>query len=384
MDSTSVQEDFKDDKRIVTEVAFGVNPTLLGRKLATPFQRGMAMTIDAILVLLLTDLSGFFWALLVGVALFRAGRSADKETWRTTRKMVRALGVIVIVITVFGSGGSWIKSSTDQFVQQTMESSVAALADSEVEAESDDIQQVIRGSRIALAVVEISNFEDSSDCDLGCLTNKVGVLVEEMAHLGLERAKVAETLNDAISDKYFADAQVKTDFINSQIADGQYTSSLVETKSDISKDNINSDESAPVEMTTVTSELDGANEEKIVELPSEQLIEASEEKPVYSIVEYTKALIADLGLGFGWAALYFTAFSAWWKGQTPGKRLMGIRVVQLDGTYMSGWDAFGRYGGYGAGFATGLLGFAQIIWDSNRQAIQDKISATVVIQGGIE
>ncbi len=46
-------------------------------------------------------------------------------------------------------------------------------------------------------------------------------------------------------------------------------------------------------------------------------------------------------------------------------------------------DCFGRYGGYGAGFATGLLGFLQVYWDPNRQAIQDKISATVVIKGSI-
>jgi uncharacterized RDD family membrane protein YckC len=43
------------------------------------------------------------------------------------------------------------------------------------------------------------------------------------------------------------------------------------------------------------------------------------------------------------------------------------------------WDSFGRYGGYGAGLATGLLGFIQIYWDPNRQAIHDKISATIVI-----
>nr|WP_244859282.1 hypothetical protein [Shewanella dokdonensis] len=41
--------------------------------------------------------------------------------------------------------------------------------------------------------------------------------------------------------------------------------------------------------------------------------------------------------------------------------------------------AFGRYGGYGAGVTTGLLGFLQIYWDSNRQCIQDKIGETVVV-----
>lgn len=103
-----------------------------------------------------------------------------------------------------------------------------------------------------------------------------------------------------------------------------------------------------------------------------------------NVTEWIKGIVTnDLGFGFGWAAFYFTLFSAWWQGQTPGKRALGIRVIQLDGTYMSLWDSFGRYGGYGAGFATGLLGFAQIQWDPNRQAIQDKISATVVIKGDL-
>ena len=34
------------------------------------------------------------------------------------------------------------------------------------------------------------------------------------------------------------------------------------------------------------------------------------------------------------------------------------------------------------GFATGLLGFAQIYWDSNRQAIHDRIVGTVVVRDG--
>jgi len=107
--------------------------------------------------------------------------------------------------------------------------------------------------------------------------------------------------------------------------------------------------------------------------------ESKPSKPIYSMIEWLKALIDDLGLGFGWAAFYFTMFTALWQGQTPGKKIMGIKVLQLDGTPLSLWDSFGRYGGYGAGIATGLLGFMQIYWDPNRQAIHDKISATVVI-----
>jgi hypothetical protein len=120
------------------------------------------------------------------------------------------------------------------------------------------------------------------------------------------------------------------------------------------------------------------------ELKLAQLIE---DKPAqtttHSILQWGKGIIQDLGLGFGWAAVYFTLFSLLWRGQTPGKKLCNTRVVALSGEPLGLLDCFGRYGGYGAGFATGLLGFLQVYWDPNRQAIQDKISATVVIQGNV-
>jgi len=89
-----------------------------------------------------------------------------------------------------------------------------------------------------------------------------------------------------------------------------------------------------------------------------------------------------LGFGFGWATIYLTIVLSWWKGQTVGKRLMKIRVLRLDGEPITWWTAFERVGGYAAGFATGFLGFAQVIWDANRQAIHDRIVGTVVVQDG--
>ena len=70
---------------------------------------------------------------------------------------------------------------------------------------------------------------------------------------------------------------------------------------------------------------------------------------------------------------------AWWRGHTIGKRIMRIKVVKLDGSPLNLFESFGRYGGYTAGIATGLLGFLQIFWDPNRQTIQDKIAETLVL-----
>ena len=86
-----------------------------------------------------------------------------------------------------------------------------------------------------------------------------------------------------------------------------------------------------------------------------------------------------LGLSFGWAIAYFTLLPFWWKGQTVGKRLFGLRVVELTGKPLGLITCFGRYGGYAAGLATGGLGFLQVLWDPNRQAVQDKLAHTVVI-----
>src|SRR5262249_8254186 len=39
---------------------------------------------------------------------------------------------------------------------------------------------------------------------------------------------------------------------------------------------------------------------------------------------------------------YFAAFEAWWKGQTPGKRKMGLRVVRDGGHPLDGRSALVR------------------------------------------
>ena len=104
---------------------------------------------------------------------------------------------------------------------------------------------------------------------------------------------------------------------------------------------------------------------------------AAERSPIGLVMD----LLADeIGVSAGWAALYFTAMLALWRGRTPGKRALGIRVIRLDGKPL-GWVAsFERFGGFAAALASGTLGFFQILWDRNRQGVHDKISETVVIR----
>lgn len=87
----------------------------------------------------------------------------------------------------------------------------------------------------------------------------------------------------------------------------------------------------------------------------------------------------EFGLGYGWSLLYFSLLPAWWGGQTVGKRLLGMRIVELSGKPLTPLRCLKRYGGYAAGLATGGIGLAQLLWDPNRQALQDRTAHTVVI-----
>jgi len=87
----------------------------------------------------------------------------------------------------------------------------------------------------------------------------------------------------------------------------------------------------------------------------------------------------DIGAGLGWGIVYFSLLPAWWGGQTVGKKLFGLRVVELTGKPMTVMRCLKRYGGYAAGLATGGVGFLQIVWDPNRQGLHDKAAHTAVL-----
>jgi RDD family len=87
----------------------------------------------------------------------------------------------------------------------------------------------------------------------------------------------------------------------------------------------------------------------------------------------------SVGASFGWGFVYFSLLPAWWGGQTLGKKLLGLQIVELTGQPMTVMRCLKRYGGYAAGMATGGLGFLQLIWDPNRQGIQDRTAHTVVV-----
>lgn len=121
-------------------------------------------------------------------------------------------------------------------------------------------------------------------------------------------------------------------------------------------------------------------------LPEAERIEALQHALANALVpepvplrERVSEALDEVGASFGWGIVYFSLVPAFWRGQTIGKRLFRLQVLELTGQEMTVMRSLKRYGGYAAGMATGGLGFTQMLWDPNRQAIQDRAAHTVVV-----
>ena len=75
---------------------------------------------------------------------------------------------------------------------------------------------------------------------------------------------------------------------------------------------------------------------------------------------------------------YFTYFHGS-NGRTPGKMLMGLQVVSIDGKPVSFGIAFLRSVGYLVSSIVFCLGYIWVAFDKKKQGWHDKIAGTVVI-----
>lgn len=100
-----------------------------------------------------------------------------------------------------------------------------------------------------------------------------------------------------------------------------------------------------------------------------------------------------IGLVWGDAAEFLMQFLAlvfyvgyyWYfwtrrDGQTPGKSVLGIRVVKVDGSPLSDVDAVIRAIGYQISSLICGIGYIWAIFDKNNQAWHDKLARTYVVR----
>ena len=327
-------------KDVITPYAFKIDQALLGIPLATPIKRAMAMTIDVALIFMAAKLSATLIAFVAAMAFYKgtAQQYLPKMSsfWRRALKLFAASFLFVSALTV-------LSLAIDFFEDDNAIQGIQIEKAQQNDELSEHDKSIIR--------TYLAQTDDDKNCDDVCQSVVRANLISQLPALaeiedvgGIEVTRTLLHLM-AIDDEPIAADDFKNNNTELKSIPGEA-----------------SDES------NITEKADTKSEKS---------------KPVTSILQWGKGIIQDLGLGFGWAAVYFTLFSLLWRGQTPGKKACNIRVVALSGEPLGLLDCFGRYGGYGAGFATGLLGFLQVYWDPNRQAIQDKISATVVIQGSV-
>src|SRR5271155_1190775 len=92
-----------------------------------------------------------------------------------------------------------------------------------------------------------------------------------------------------------------------------------------------------------------------------------------------KTLLMLLIFGFQWG--YFNLFEWIWNGQTPGKRLLHLRVIKVDGSPVSGIDVLLR--NLSRPIDTlgpmGLIGLLMIFVSRKAQRLGDLMARTLVI-----
>jgi uncharacterized RDD family membrane protein YckC len=82
-----------------------------------------------------------------------------------------------------------------------------------------------------------------------------------------------------------------------------------------------------------------------------------------------------------WVAVVGTYFVLFWStaGQTPGMRLMALRVMTRRGRHPGVMRSVVRVVGLGLAIAPLFLGFLPVLFDARRRGLQDLLAGTVVL-----
>ena len=377
----------RDPRSIVTPDAFEVSSELLGLPLASPGPRLVALLIDLAVIGAITLVTKSF-ALVLGILVaFLFIREGFKRTpvkgsvfGRAMRLSVGCLGLWVGIITIViwmavGIGGGLGDRdegpvNVDGTISRTgLVGGLTALADL---AQGVELSRRLQGAATAEEAQGAAN-------ELAQVSRSGGLEVEQIRDILVEVIPDDVDWSDdteVIVDRAIAFALGDSTLATQQPVEGEadLAASDQALGDPVVQDSLETRHRRVVNLQASADERQASIEELRAAL--------REEREGGSIFSWLRDFVDELGFGFGWASLYLTVMLSWWKGQTVGKKAMKIRVVRLDGEPITKWTAFERAGGYAAGFATGLLGFAQVFWDANRQAIHDRIVGTVVIQDG--
>ncbi|MBN2398745.1 MAG: RDD family protein [Candidatus Aminicenantes bacterium] len=101
-----------------------------------------------------------------------------------------------------------------------------------------------------------------------------------------------------------------------------------------------------------------------------------QDKKTYFVGGKRFNLVFEFFIGYVYYIIFFR-----FSGRTPGKRLLGLRVIDLKGRSRLGWyQSLERAHGYAASTLLAFIGFLQVLWDHDGLAMHDKLAGTTVIR----
>lgn len=390
-----------DPRRLITPESFHVAPHLLGLPLASPSRRLAAILIDLLLVSIVANVGGkILFAVALAAAFFWfAGRRLGNQGGffsRSVRLGFRGFGALMLFVAALAI---WKRAGSEVEHVVAGDDDTPPVAAASVNGGKSPDVTVGNAVRVLAAVSALNGATDSASG-----AHAARRAVGQLRRMGVAEPEIRTSVADAVKDKPAAvragalaalppaetlpaaadstddddDAEAKPDTVptNADSLAAAYVNAVR------GGDSARADVLRPKLASTLAGDSLGELRGKVRELEGDktELQRDNEKLKHQGLLGTLLEWLDDLGIGFGWTALYFTFFTAMMRGQTPGKKLFGVRVLRLDGGPMTLWASFERYGGYAAGLFTGLTGYMQVYWDRNRQAIQDKISETVVIR----
>jgi len=378
----------QDPRTIVTPYAFSVHPDLLGVPLATPWQRLGAIAIDGVVIIGLSRIGGLSLAVASSILLFwlairGPGQNVIGKLFRVAAGCMGLMVAFITAAVFFFTSTSVVEDFlNDPEIQASVQEQLeSAGVDMDLNADLGrgemDLSDFITAVPGIFALQSVEDPEEARD------------LMVELAHAGRATGLSLREIRGALEGFVPDDApwsDESQDLVDEAMASLRI--GLSEEGPTEAGDSAASPITDPLALDSIESlkdlvqHLDEERQDVEKELGrTRAALEAEEEG---GLLTRLWSFLDEIGLGFGWGALYLTITHALWKGTSVGKKIFRIRVVMIDLRPLNLWLSFERVGGYAAGLATGLLGFAQIFWDPNRQAIHDKVSETIVIQVGKE
>ena len=300
----------RDPREIITPDAFSVAPDLLGLPLARPLRRAVAMLIDLIAIAILTGAGWFFLGLGLAYSLFRfAGRPSRGAISKGSRWITfGSLGSLVLVVTLAGGWRSCFSAAeipmdiggADGVALTMLGEAGATVAELIALRRAGDAEE----ARVAaLAIADRLGSQGVTPAEIAEVLQGVAETgMEPWAYDAIEAAlesiDTVQTVGRAGADSLliaYAGAVQAGDSTRAEPLRSPLVNALANDRLDAQR---------------VQIERLRAKNESL----EDELEETAQGRGLIAMI---LSLADEVGIGFGWAGLYFMFFPTFWRGMTP-------------------------------------------------------------------